>query len=443
MAVDKLVDSTQLDGYFSDIADAIRGKNGSSDTYTPSQMPQAITDIPSGGGGEAPENDVEFIDYDGTRVYSYTKAEFLALTELPANPTHEGLTSQGWNWTLSEAKAYVQNYGMLVIGQYYITDDGKTRLYVDLDDNHLNPKLRICPVGTIEINWGDGSTDTLSGTSATSMKSISHVYTAAGKYIIQITIEGSNYASIYGGYSRSQLLGSNLYSDNATDMAYLNCIYKIELGDKMHIGLRAFYYLYNLETITIPKDIICENNSYVFYNCYRLKSIVIPTKNGTYEFSLYNTFSECNNLKNISFSPNSVTSISSSCFINCKCLKKITPNEEVININSSGLAQTGIYYIIIPNRFTTFYNYALSNSYLLRKISLPSTLATINSNAFADCYSLSEIHFKSTTPPTVSSSNAFSNIPLNCKIYVPTGYLSAYTSATNYPSSSTYTYIEE
>lgn len=33
-----------------DIADAIRGKNGSSDTYTVSQMADAITAIPSGGG---------------------------------------------------------------------------------------------------------------------------------------------------------------------------------------------------------------------------------------------------------------------------------------------------------------------------------------------------------------------------------------------------------
>lgn len=49
MSVDKGVDSTVLDGYFSDIADAIRGKNGSQSTYTPSQMPSAITNIPTGG----------------------------------------------------------------------------------------------------------------------------------------------------------------------------------------------------------------------------------------------------------------------------------------------------------------------------------------------------------------------------------------------------------
>lgn len=42
--IDKAVDSAVLDGYFSDIADAIRDKGGSG-TYTPAQMAQAIEDI--------------------------------------------------------------------------------------------------------------------------------------------------------------------------------------------------------------------------------------------------------------------------------------------------------------------------------------------------------------------------------------------------------------
>lgn len=47
MAYDKVVDSAMLDGYFGDIADAIRTKGGSG-TYTPGDMPQAITDLPAG-----------------------------------------------------------------------------------------------------------------------------------------------------------------------------------------------------------------------------------------------------------------------------------------------------------------------------------------------------------------------------------------------------------
>lgn len=38
------------EGYLTDIADAIRAKNGSSDTYTPPQMAAAIEAIPTGGG---------------------------------------------------------------------------------------------------------------------------------------------------------------------------------------------------------------------------------------------------------------------------------------------------------------------------------------------------------------------------------------------------------
>ena len=62
--------------------------------------------------------------------------------------------------------------------------------------------------------------------------------------------------------------------------------------------------------------------------------------------------------------------------------------------------------------------------------------------AFSGNSALASLKFESTTPPTVANSNAFNNVPTDCKIYVPAGTLSAYTSATNYPSSSTYTYVE-
>ena len=59
------------------------------------------TPTPSVGGSE---KDVNFYDYDGSLVTSYTAEEFLELSEMPANPTHEGLTAQGWNWTLEDAQ---------------------------------------------------------------------------------------------------------------------------------------------------------------------------------------------------------------------------------------------------------------------------------------------------------------------------------------------------
>lgn len=51
MAFDKVVDSQALDGALGAVADAIRSKTGSAATLTLEQMPGAISDIQTGGGG--------------------------------------------------------------------------------------------------------------------------------------------------------------------------------------------------------------------------------------------------------------------------------------------------------------------------------------------------------------------------------------------------------
>ena len=50
------------------IANAIRSKNGSSDTYKPSEMAAAITNLPSGGGGDI---DIEPIVLTGAQNYAF------------------------------------------------------------------------------------------------------------------------------------------------------------------------------------------------------------------------------------------------------------------------------------------------------------------------------------------------------------------------------------
>lgn len=50
-----------IETYFEDIADAIRERGGTSATLTPAQMPQAILDIP-GGGGARPEIKISYVD---------------------------------------------------------------------------------------------------------------------------------------------------------------------------------------------------------------------------------------------------------------------------------------------------------------------------------------------------------------------------------------------
>lgn len=45
------------DTYLTEIADAIREKNGSTDTYKPSEMAVAISAIETGGGGNLPASE--------------------------------------------------------------------------------------------------------------------------------------------------------------------------------------------------------------------------------------------------------------------------------------------------------------------------------------------------------------------------------------------------
>lgn len=63
-----LVNESSLTG----IADAIRGKNGSTDTYKPSEMAAAITAISGGGGGSGPEiPDSAFVLSGSTNHWDY------------------------------------------------------------------------------------------------------------------------------------------------------------------------------------------------------------------------------------------------------------------------------------------------------------------------------------------------------------------------------------
>lgn len=276
---------------------------------------------PSGGGG-ASEGDVTFFDYDGSIVASYSAADFANLAALPANPTHPGLTAQGWNWTLADAKAYVTDYGKLNIGQMYITSDGKTRIYIRLEEGRLSPTLGFGINGTATVEWGDGTSSTVTGSSASTVINTQHTYPAAGDYVIAIS--GDNTIQLSGTSSAGSFVLHGNKSSAAQNAVYHNAIQKVEIGRNVRL------------------------EQYAFSNCNSLASVTIP---------------------------DSVTSIRNSAFASCRCL--------------------------------------------------------------------GELHFKSTTPPSVANANAFSNIPTDCIIYVPTGTLAAYTSATNYPSSSTYTYMEE
>lgn len=411
------------------------------DTYDVTQYASAVVNV-SGGNAEAAPNDVNFIDYDGTVLYSYSASEFANLSALPENPSHSGLTSQGWNWTLADAKAQVAAIGFLDIGQMYVTDDGKTRIYVEIQEERKSISIGLAVNGTVTVDWGDGSSvDTITGTSETAIKySPDHTYASGGYYVIKLSSSGSY--TIEGNSGQT----SYLIVEATTHKHFIgltSTVKKIELGYPVRLYTAAFYRMLSLSSITIPKDTTMDGQ-WIFVGCSSLKAAVIPSRSDSAGITIKASLcSGANGVKYISL-PKAVTQLENEICKECYALQRVSLPYSITSIGTGEFKSCpSLNRVNIPSGLTSLPNEYCNGGYSLIKIVIPSGITSIGSASFYNNYTLKEIHFLPATPPTVSASNTFTSLPTDCIIYVPTGKLSAYTSASNYPSSATYTYVEE
>ncbi len=419
MALDKLVDSAVLDGYFEDIADAIRAKAVTEDQYSPEDMPQAILDIPSGGGGTAEKKQINFIDYDGTIVDSYTASEWQSVTALPSNPSHSGLTAQGWNWTKAQIDAQLTAMpdGDVWVGQMYITSSGDTEIDVAFEDStRLSPTLTIAINGVVIIDWGDGTTpNRVPGSNISLRAAVPHTYSSTGNYTITIHVESGAF-QFYGdtGYT---LLRKNTNSNE--NRLYANCVTAVRFGSGVtSIANNAFINCASLKTVTIPSSITSFGAS-VFSNCRLLESLTIPSGVTTVMSSLVQY---CYSLTSVAL-PSSITSIMVQAFYSCFSLTSITLSKYITSID------TYVFYncytlasITIPSGVTSIGNQAFYNCYALKKITIPSSVTSIGTQAFYNCTSLREIAIPSGV--TSIAAGAFYSCGSLTSITIPSGVTS-------------------
>lgn len=443
------------------VANAIRAKSGASSTLSfPDEFVSAISSISSGSGSESvPRKAVNFLDYDGTVVASYTASEFAELAAMPGNPDRSGddipLTAQGWNWTLSDAKAYVSAYGALDIGQMYITSDGKTHIKIHIEPTTMvaskNFYLRWTQSVSkgVSVNWGDGSANqTFTGTTAANR---SHTYTQPGDY--DITLNVTSGTLTFDGTASFSIFGSAGISNTYN----FSRIREVRLGGGVQLGGYVFYHCYNLKSVTMPTGITNMGNC-TFSECYSLKSVVIPA--GVTDIGL-DVFRYCVGLRAVSI-PNSVTTIGQLMFSECDSLESITIPGSVTTIGNSAFRKSrGLRTITIPNSVTTLNSnvfqdcagitdvvistgveslptYLFSGCLNLKSVTIPANVTEINAYAFTNCYGVYEYHLQSPTPPTLSNTSAFSGFQAGGAFYVPYSedhsVLEAYKSATNWSS---------
>lgn len=352
MAADKTVNKVVVNG------EVILDLTG--DTVTADKLTEGYTahdasgavitgTMTAGSGGDtnpvAESKAVNFIDYDGTIRYSYTVEEAAALTELPALPTHEGLVCQGWNWTLADIKAVVGRG--VVVGATYVTDDGKTRLYIKIDqtDRRTVPLHFTQSVANgVTVDWGDGSeTETSSVVDAD--VNLEHTYAyarAIGEHIITLQANSENVAVTLGcNYSDEMEIVTelNVFGDIP---AYQAMLRKIEFGDNCLAKNSAFSGCCNLEAISrVPFVAIAGNTTMnatvganLFQNCTKLKCAIA---NPLPYIGLFST-----SIKSI---------IGSFAFSGTGCTVISIPNASTIN--GSAFANVSCSTVFIPDGTTT------------------------------------------------------------------------------------------
>lgn len=436
---------TTLTSLFTDVANAIRSKTGSNSVIKADDFDTEIANIPTGGGSSATPKDINFYDYDGTLLHSWTLDELANKTELPELPTQEGLICQGWNWSLADLKT--QNTKMNV-GATYTTDDGKTRIYIHLEDGRTELKVGIGLNGTCVVDFGDGYSETINGTNINAAAYTSlHDYATAGDYVITLDVTGS--ASFLGSSSYSYLITGSITSIKA----YSNSIRKIEIGNNItRTQGQPFNGCYSLSSISIPNS-VTYLETYTFDSCYSISSLVIPnsitfinnrTFNGCYLLSNIampkgitgignSAFSNCYSLSSISI-PNSVTYINNSAFSNCYSLSSLIIPKGVTSIGSS--AFTGCYSlsdISISNGLNNIASYAFSTCRSLSSITIPSSVTSIGSSAFSQCVSIKYFDFTTfTSIPTLSDTSVFNSLPSDYEIRVPLALLDDWKAAANW-----------
>ena len=409
------------------VADAIRTKGGTTaELVYPDEFITAIGNIRT----ESPkESDINFWDYDGTLLYSWTLAELTTKTELPPLPSHDGLICQGWNWTLADIKDAGRE---LDIGALYITDDGKTRLYVDVDTemwDDFELSYWRSTNDAVTVNWGDGGVAEVSQTSG--WVTLRHVYESSGAYMITLAISGS--ATILFNHPLSE-------GEDYVSRARIGMLTKVELGANVKISYFAFGMAVKMQTFTAPMGTIFDG-SRIFEQCTALRAFIAPAVlPGTQTFYNAATIRIVSTVKgNVmgqSFVNTAITRLNCDLTVanQAQALERVhikAVNGQVGDFSTC----RSLLEVTIPADATTFVAAAFRGDNALRRVTCLGNIASIPAQVFQRCYSLRFVDFTHCTAvPTLANVNAFDQTHAQLEIRVPASLADAWKAATNWSS---------
>lgn len=428
--------NNNLTDLLTDVADAIREKKGTTDPINPQDFSAEIASISSGAEAK-PLNDVNFFDYDGTILHSFTAAEFLALSAMPPLPTQEGLICQEWNWTYEAAREYVEEFGLCDIGATYITDDGKTRIYIHIEEEgrrSIQLAFRQSKSNGVVIDWGDGSA---TETYASKIFYPTHDYAHGGDYCISLSPKTGTTFKLGTG------------SDNlAYDKDYFSSmITRIHIGKNVQ-ELYPFERFQTLELITIPNTTSMPYSAY-FSSCVSLRFVVIPSnivsiRDNTFQGCLvkyislpngissigYNSFGNCYRLSRCIL-PKTVTAIGRRAFYDSGSIRQMTIPGGVSVIDEDTFYNSGLTTIILSEGLNRICEGAFYNCKSLLYVKFPSSISQIDYTAFGYTGVL-YYDFRNATSIPTAGEWVFDGRESDCKIIVPDALYDSWITETNW-----------
>lgn len=250
---------------------------------------------------------------------------------------------------------------------------------------------------------------TYAGTARLVSGSLSTQQNGAKNIPASVTIRGKSYAvtSIGADAFRGNTNSFSIAGATNVDTVYNDAfngsnLTSITLPVCRHLRYRAFKNATKLTSVNFPKL----NNIYdwSFQGCTGLTSATLPSIVTIWDYA----FDGCTKLSTMTFGPN-LYSIHQYAFQNCSALT---------------------HDIKLPYGFAGLYSYAFSGSGV-KRIKVPSTVTTLQSNAFAGMKSLTDLYLNkplsALTPPYT-----FGNTPTTAALRVPAGQVNQYKNDSNW-----------
>lgn len=369
-----------------DIANAIRSKNGETSLYKPSQMSTKISELESSDSVN-PNNPIIIYDYDGTIIHSYSKNDFLNLTEYPVAPTHEDIIFDEYNWSLNDAKTYLSTHNSLNIGAIYKTPNKETIIYLNVLEG-INLNLKFYLNGSVTVDWGDGTTSNVSGSYATVTTTKTGL--SGGLHKIKIIPNENDTFTRFSGTNN----GADIVQGDDTGKSYINSIMKIVLG-KVSLNGSAFRACRGLSEVVITNDCVFNSGAtYIFGYTNTLTHLNFPKR---FTETTSNMF-DASGIKTISL-PSTLTTIVGSTFTNSR-IKKLT----------------------LSNSTTSFYMDALSSCSYIEEIEIPDNVTNLVQSLFSGCSSLRKLKLPTMTNFIANYTSLFSSCVSLREVEIPEQY---------------------